>query len=64
MRKLLTLNQTAEKLNASEATVRYWRSRSEGPPLFRRGRRLVAFEDQVDAWIEEQAAADAARRSA
>ena len=62
MRKTLLLPQVAAKVNAPEATLRYWRSRNEGPPMWRRGRRLVAFEDEVDAWLDEQAVADAARR--
>ena len=62
MRRLLTLNQTAEKINAPVASVRYWRSRNQGPPMFRMGRRLVAFEDEIDRWLEDQVAADAARR--
>ena len=63
-RTLLHFPQISERTKVPESTLRYWRHIGEGPPIFRMGRRLVAFEDQVDAWVEQQAAADTARRSA
>ena len=59
-RKLLRFPEICERTGIAESTHRYWRHIGEGPPMFRMGRRIVAFEDEVDAWIEGQA--DAARR--
>lgn len=41
-----------------KSTLRYWRhrDRGEGPPLFKIGRRVVAYADEVDAWVDEQRA--------
>ena len=64
-RVLLQFPQISERTTVPESTLRYWRHMGGGPPMFRLGRRLVAFEDELDAWIaDQQTAADAARRSA
>jgi predicted DNA-binding transcriptional regulator AlpA len=60
MRRLLTLAQIHERTGTPLATLRYWRSRGEGPPTFRLGRRIVAFEEDVERWITEAKAADRA----
>jgi len=39
--ELLTLRQTAQRLNVPEATLRWWRHRSEGLKGFRAGRRVL-----------------------
>jgi predicted DNA-binding transcriptional regulator AlpA len=57
--RLLTLDEVAERTRTPLATLRYWRSRGEGPPTFKLGRRVMAFEEDVDSWVAE---AKAARR--
>jgi predicted DNA-binding transcriptional regulator AlpA len=60
MTRLLTIKEVAERYPfIPEATWRYWRHRNEGPPSARIGGRRVVFkEDQVEAWIEAQFAAE------
>ena len=61
MSKIITLEEIAERTRMPLATLRYWRSTGqEGPPTFRLGRRVMAFEAEVDAWIMDQAAKDPA----
>jgi excisionase family DNA binding protein len=55
MGRLLTLDEVAERTRTPLATLRYWRHRGEGPPTFKLGRRVVAREEDVDAWIDEAA---------
>lgn len=56
-RKILRLEQVSERTNVPIGTLRYWRHLGQGPPTFRLGRHVAAFEDEVDSWLEEQAAA-------
>lgn len=58
MMKILTLEEVAEATRLSIATLRWLRYRGEGPRMFRLGRRVVAKAEDVEAWIEEQRAAD------
>ena len=58
MDELLTLRQTAQRLNVPEATLRWWRHRSEGPMGFRAGRRVFYRASDVENWIEERIAAE------
>lgn len=53
-RKILTLPEVAERLNLRINTLRAWRAAGQGPKTFRLGGRVVAFEDDVDAWVLEQ----------
>lgn len=57
-RKLLRIHEVAELVGVPLSTLRYWRhrDRGEGPPLFTVGRRVVAYEDEVIAWIDMQRA--------
>jgi len=55
-RTLISLEQVAERLGCSPATLRYWRQMDEGPPSFRVGRRVVYDEQALDRWIDEQIA--------
>ncbi len=61
MHGLLTITETSQLLRAPVATLRYWRHKGEGPPAFKVGRRLVYRERDVQAWIESQRRAEAAR---
>jgi len=64
MRTVLTLEEIAERTRVPVATLRFWRSvGDEGPRTFRLGRKVVAFEDEVSAWVEAQAAASVPRAS-
>lgn len=56
--KLLLLEEVAEMTRLSPATIRWLRHSGTGPAMFRLGRRIVAKEADVLAWIEQQAAAD------
>jgi excisionase family DNA binding protein len=58
MDELLTLRQTAQRLNVPEATLRWWRHRREGPDGFRAGRRVLFRTSDVNRWIEERIAAE------
>lgn len=51
----MTTAEVAEYLKTAEATLRYWRHRSEGPRSFRLGGKRVMYRRQdVDAWLMEQ----------
>lgn len=52
--RLLTLEEIAQKTRMPENTIRYKRHRGEMPFIFRLGRRIVAYETEVDAWIRAQ----------
>ena len=55
---LITLTEIAEITRLSVSTLRYYRLRGEGPPTFKVGRRVVARERDVRAWLEERRATD------
>ena len=61
-RTIVRLEEIAARTGVSIHTLRYWRARNqgEGPRTFRLGRRVVAYEDDVERWISEQAARDGA----
>lgn len=52
--ELLQLPGIEELTTLSDATLRWKRHHGEGPPMFRLGRRRVAWRSDVVAWIEEQ----------
>lgn len=52
--ELLQLPHISELTTLSEASLRFMRHNGEGPPMFRLGRRLVAWRGDVVAWIEER----------
>jgi predicted DNA-binding transcriptional regulator AlpA len=53
-RQILDLKEISERTKMPPDSLRWKRHRGELPWIFRLGRRLVAFEDECDAWIEEQ----------
>lgn len=53
-RKIVTLAEVSEKTRIPLATLRYYRATGVGPKLWKLGGRVVAYEDDVDAWIQEQ----------
>jgi predicted DNA-binding transcriptional regulator AlpA len=54
--RLLDLSEVAAKLRMPVATVRYKRHRGQLPFTFRLGRRVVAYEAEVDEYIAAQRA--------
>ena len=51
----LTPKQAAKYLGISEAALRLWRSRGEGPLFFRAGEKLVRYRRaDLDTWIESR----------
>jgi predicted DNA-binding transcriptional regulator AlpA len=63
-RKILRLEQIAERTGVPLATLRWYRHRGEGPRTWRLGRRVVAYEDDVNSWLDQQAQAAGAARPA
>ena len=65
MNKIITFSEISEKTGVPIATLRYWRNRNNGsgPPTFRLGGRVRAYESEVDDWIATQASTDRSRRS-
>ena len=53
-RRILTLSEVAELTRLPISTLRYYRQRGSGPPTFRVGRRVVAYESDVLAWLDQQ----------
>ena len=60
--ELIQMEGVAELTTLSVPTLRWLRHRGEGPPIFRLGRRLVAWRGDVLRWIAAQAAQDAEAR--
>lgn len=57
-RTILKMEAISAKTGIPVATLRFYRSQSAGPKMFRLGGRVVAFEDDIDAWIMAQYDAD------
>lgn len=53
-RTILTLEEVGERLRMPLNTIRYMRAQGRGPRTWKLGRRVVAYEDDVEAWIAEQ----------
>ena len=52
--RLLTVEDLADYLAVTVATLYQWRYRKEGPPGFRVGRHVRYRWSEVEAWIEQQ----------
>ena len=63
MTNLLTLEEVAARTRIPVATLRYWRSIGTGPATFRLGRRVMAYEADVEEWIVTEAAKDRSRQA-
>jgi len=64
-RTILRLEQIADRTGIPVATLRYYRHLGAGgPPTWKLAGRVVSYEDEVDAWIEEQRIAEQESRSA
>jgi predicted DNA-binding transcriptional regulator AlpA len=57
--ELLQMEAIAKLTTISVPTLRWLRHQGEGPPIFRLGRRLVAWRGDVLQWIASQAVQDA-----
>lgn len=63
--QLMLLPEIAEYVRSTPATLRYRRHVNDptAPPLWRQGKRLVAWKSEIDAWLDAQRAADEQRRA-
>lgn len=53
-RAILRLEQIHERTGVPLATLRWYRHQGLGPKTWKLGRRVVAYEDDVEAWLAEQ----------
>lgn len=58
--QVLTLPEIAQLTRLPVATLRYYRHIGKGPATFKAGRRVVAYEADVIAWLDQQRAQEAA----
>ena len=56
-KRILRLQEIASATGLPVATLRWYRHRGIGPKTFLLGRRVVAYETDVEAWVEQQAQA-------
>lgn len=54
MTKLLSLDEVAERVDRTPATVSYWVHTGYAPPSAKIGRRRMWREEDVDRWINEK----------
>jgi predicted DNA-binding transcriptional regulator AlpA len=52
--RLLTMEETSERLRTPISTLRFWRNQSTGPRSARLGRRIFYRESEIAAWVEQQ----------
>lgn len=57
-RKILRLPQIADRTGVPIATLRWYRHRGIGPKTFRLAGRVVAYEDDIDAWVNQARQSD------
>jgi predicted DNA-binding transcriptional regulator AlpA len=53
-RTILRLRQIEQRTGVPINTLRWLRHRGQGPKTFLLAGRVVAFEDDVDLWVERQ----------
>ncbi|MEV4093856.1 helix-turn-helix transcriptional regulator [Streptosporangium saharense] len=60
--QLMLLPEIAKYVRRSENTLRWLRHQGgpDAPPLWKQGRRLVAWKSELDAWLDMQREADEA----
>ncbi len=58
MTELLRVPDVAALTGIPEATLRFWRHQGTGPRSAKLGRRVVYRESDVQAWIDQQFAAN------
>jgi predicted DNA-binding transcriptional regulator AlpA len=53
--RILSLEEIAKRTGTPLNTLRYWRHLGAGgPKTFKIGRRVVAMESDVEAWVADQ----------
>lgn len=61
---VLTPVQAARYIGVSQAVLRFWRSRGEGPRFFRAGNKLIRYRrGDLDVWIEARLSQPALAKS-
>jgi len=60
MDRLLTLAETAERLQVPEATLRYWRHAGTGPASIKVGRHIRYRLEDLTAWLQSNTTTPAA----
>ena len=58
-RKILRLPEIEQRTGVPVATLRWYRYRGVGPKTFLFAGRVVAYEDDVDAWVNQARDTDA-----
>lgn len=53
-RVILSLEEVSARTRIPTATLRHYRVRGGGPKTWKLGGRVVAYEDDVQAWIDQQ----------
>lgn len=58
--QLMKLSEIATYAKTDPGTLRYRRHRGgpDAPPLWKQGKRLVAWKSEIDAWLDAQREAD------
>jgi len=54
VRQTLLLPEVSSWLGIPEATLRWWRTRDEGPRSGKLGNRIVYLQSDVQAWLDAQ----------
>jgi hypothetical protein len=57
-KKVIPFTAVSHKTCIPIATLRYWRHIGVGPPLFTIGKKIVAYEEDIDDWVRDQSARD------
>jgi predicted DNA-binding transcriptional regulator AlpA len=60
-RTILRLEEISDRTGVPVATLRWYRHNGMGPRTWKLGRRVVAYEDDVQAWLDAQREADQPR---
>lgn len=58
--RFITIDELAELLRVTPATVYQWRAAGRGPVATKVGRRVLFRESAVDAWLDAQQTVGAA----
>lgn len=49
--EIMSTTDLSDFLRTPESTIRYWRSKGEGPPAVKVGRRYLYSKSDVEAWL-------------
>ena len=61
MTELLTGEEVAARLKVPRSTLTGWRYKGDGPPSFRVGKHLRYDADELERWLQQQAAKQQAK---